>query len=254
MAAGFDAGRVRVRLSVENDAVAAVAVTCERPDVVAVLRGRPADEAVQLVPLIYSLCGQAQGIAARLALAAARGAPAAAHVDGRAAAEAMREHAWKLLVDWPKALGTVPDESLFVSVAKARPGEGGALAAEVRAMLPFAGGDALLQERIAARGAELLALLEGTTSHAGCVVAEPRGSGRGCAKVMTARGELRHQLDLDGDRIAGYVIEAPTDRLFGPQSPLPGLLQGRPLAEAEAAAGRLVMALDPCVPWELEIA
>jgi hypothetical protein len=252
---GFDAGRVRVRLNIENGVVAAATVACERPDVVAVLRGRPADEAVQLVPLIYSLCGQAQGIAARLALAAARGEPTPAHADPRAAAEAMREHAWKLLVDWPKALGLVPDEALFVRVAKARPGEGASLAAEVRAKPLFArGGDALLRERVAARGAELSALLEGAASHAGCVVAEPRGVARGCAQVMTARGELRHQITLDGDRIAGYAIEAPTDRLFGPQSPLPEMLRGLAGDDAEAAAGRLVMALDPCVPWELEIA
>ncbi len=251
---GFDAGRVRVRLKIENDVVAAATVACERPDVVAVLRGRPADEAVQLVPLIYSLCGQAQGIAARLALAAARGKGTAAHADGRAAAEAMREHAWKLLVDWPKSLGLVPDEALFVRVAKAGPGEGAALAAEVRAKPLFAAEcDPLLRERIAARGGELLALLEGGTSRAGCVVAESRGAAHGCAQVMTARGELRHQITLDGDRIAGYAIEAPTDRLFGPASPLPAMLLGLPSEDAEAAAGRLVMALDPCVPWELEI-
>lgn len=251
---GFDAGRVRVRLKIEKDVVAAATVACERPDVVAVLCGRPADEAVQLVPLIYSLCGQAQGIAARLALAAARGEAVAAHADPRAAAEALREHAWKLLVDWPKALGLVPDEALFVRVAKTRPGEGAALAVEVRAKPLFAAaGDALLRERIAARGVELLALLEGGASHAGCVAAAPRGSAQGCAQVMTARGELRHQITLDGDRIAAYAIEAPTDRLFGPASPLPGMLLGLPSEEAGAAAGRLVMALDPCVPWELEM-
>lgn len=252
---GFDAGRVRVSLRFENEVVAAATVACERPDVVAVLRGRLADEAVQLVPLIYSLCGQAQGIAARLALAAARGQGTAAHADGRAAAEAMREHAWKLLVDWPKALGAAADEALFVRVAKSVPGEGAAMAAEVRAKPVLAGAcDALLAERIAARRAELLQLLEGRPTPAGSVAAEPLEAGRGMATVMTARGELRHEIALDGDRIAGYVIEAPTDRLFGPESPLPALLRGRPIADAEAAAARLVMALDPCVPWELEIA
>ncbi|MBU1972808.1 MAG: hydrogenase, partial [Gammaproteobacteria bacterium] len=70
---GFDAGRVRLRLMLEGDVVAAVEVACERPNVAAALAGKPADEAVALVPLIYSLCGQAQGIAARAALAAARG-------------------------------------------------------------------------------------------------------------------------------------------------------------------------------------
>jgi len=252
---GFDAGRVHVRLSLTDDTVTAVVVACERPDVAAALRGRPADEAVQLVPLIYSLCGQAQGIAARLALTAARGAATARHVDARVAAEAMREHAWKLLVDWPKALGLAPDEALFVRVAKTAPGAGSALAAAVRAKPVFAvGGDALLVERIATRGEELLALLEGRPTPAGSVAAEALDAGRGRATVMTARGELRHEIALDGERIASYAIEAPTDRLFRQDGPLPGLLQGLAKADAGATAARLVMALDPCVPWELEIA
>lgn len=251
---GFDAGRVRVRLTLTDGIVAAVDVVCERPDVAAALRGRPADEAVQLVPLIYSLCGQAQGIAARLALAGARGVATAQHVDARVAAEAMREHAWKLLVDWPKALDLAPDEALFVRVAKTAPGAGGALAAELRAKPVFAGGDdALLGECIVARGAELLALLEGTPTPAGSVAAEALETGRGRATVMTARGELRHEIALDGDRIAAYAIEAPTDRLFRQDGPLPALLQGLKKVGAGATAERLVMALDPCVPWELEI-
>jgi uptake hydrogenase large subunit len=259
---GFDAGRVRVRLTLTDDIVVAVDVACERPDVAAALRGRPADEAVQLVPLIYSLCGQAQGIAARLALTAARGAATARHVDGRVAAEALREHAWKLLVDWPKALGLAPDEALFVRVARTAPGTGDALAAELRAKPVFAGGgDALLAERIAVRGAELLALLEGRPTPAGSVAAEALDAGRGRATVMTARGELRHEIALDGERIAAYAIEAPTDRLFRADGPLPGLLLGlgkvmRSGIQGDgvaATAERLVMALDPCVPWELEI-
>ena len=36
--------------------------------------------------------------------------------------------------------------------------------------------------------------------------------------------------------------------------PLPGLLQGLGKVGAAATAERLVMALDPCVPWDLEIA
>lgn len=256
---GFDAGRVRVRLSLTDGIVSAVEVACERPDVAAALRGRLADEAVQLVPLIYSLCGQAQGIAARLALAAARGAASAQHVDARVAAEAMREHAWKLLVDWPKALGLAPDEGLFVRVAKTVPGAGGALVAAIRARPVFAGpavaaaGDALLAERIATRGEELLALLEGRPTPAGSAAAETPEAGRGRATVMTARGELRHEIALDGERIASYAIEAPTDRLFRQDGPLPGLLQGLEKGGAGATAERLVMALDPCVPWDLEI-
>ncbi|MDP2795383.1 MAG: hypothetical protein Q8O25_15110 [Sulfurisoma sp.] len=270
---GFDAGRVRVRLTLRGDVIAAVDVSCERPDVAAALAGRPADEAVALVPLIYSLCGQAQGIAARAALGAARGTALAAHVDPRVAAEAAREHAWKLLVDWPQQLGLAPDEALFVRVAKAVPGTGAALAAELRAQPLFAamaamlgptGIDAVLAARIAVRRDELIALLTGGATLAGTVAAEPLGEGRGRATVETARGDLCHEIELEGeggDHIAAYHIVAPTDRLFGPDGPLPGwLVGGKEVGAGDAptevplgdTATRAIMALDPCVPWILE--
>lgn len=260
---GFDAGRVRLRLQMREDAVAAVDVACERPDVAAVLAGRSADEAVALVPLVYSLCGQAQGIAARAALAAARGTATAPHVDARVAAEALREHAWKLLVDWPRQLGQAADEALFVRVAKTAPGLGADIAAKVRAHRLLAGGnggpgtggiDALLAERMAARLDELTALLEGRPAAAGTVAAKPLEAGRGSATVATARGELVHEIALDGDRIAAYRIVAPTDRLFASDGPLPRLLLGHAGEGARQAAERAVMALDPCVPCEIAVA
>jgi hypothetical protein len=73
--------------------------------VTSVLRGRPADEAVALVPLLFALCGKAQGRAAELALAAARGAGSAPRLDPGIAAEAMREHLWRWLLDLPLLLG-----------------------------------------------------------------------------------------------------------------------------------------------------
>jgi len=262
---GFDAGRVRLRLTLDGDIVTAVDVACVRPDVAAALAGKPADEAVALVPLIYSLCGQAQGIAARAALAAARGGAMAAHVDPRAAAEAAREHGWKLLVDWPKALGLAADEAMFIRVAKAVPGAAADLSAELHAHPLFAamagvmatdGIDAEWVARIAARRDALEALLSGGTTPAGTVAAESLAQGRGRATVETARGELLHEITLDpeaSERIAAYRIVAPTDRLFAATGPLPGWLVGVEKVGASGTATRAVLALDPCVPWELEL-
>ena len=91
----FDPGRVTLSLTIGDGVVRCVGVTCERPNVARLLRGKPAEQAVLLLPLIYSLCGKAQGIAARAALAAARGNAVEAHVDDEVQAEAAREHAWK---------------------------------------------------------------------------------------------------------------------------------------------------------------
>ena len=107
----FDPGRVRLTLTMDEGVVSRAGAACERPDVARLLRGQPAEQAVALVPLIYSLCGKAQGIAARVALDAARGDPVETHVDADVLAEAAREHAWKLFIDWPRQLGLDPDEA-----------------------------------------------------------------------------------------------------------------------------------------------
>lgn len=115
MTAGLDSGCVRVRLSAENGRVSAVDVASERPAVARTLCGRPADEAVRLVPLLFALCGKAQGRAAELALAAARGQPCAALLDPAIEQEVMREHLWRWLLDLPPLLGEVPLREEFVA-------------------------------------------------------------------------------------------------------------------------------------------
>ncbi len=115
---GIDPGCVRLRLAVVDGRVAAVGVASERPLVAAVLRGRDADAAVKLVPLLFALCGKAQGRAAELALAAARGGECAAHTDPAVEAEVMREHLWRWLLDLPPLLGEVAEQAEFARLAR----------------------------------------------------------------------------------------------------------------------------------------
>lgn len=74
------------------------------------------------MPRLFGLCGQAQGIAARLALQAARGellSAEALSAGGRAVAlEAIGEHLWRLLLDWPPMLAGVARQDEFVSWRK----------------------------------------------------------------------------------------------------------------------------------------
>lgn len=69
--------------------------------------GRQPDEVSWLAPSLFALCGHAQGLAARLALAAAAGMPIRAGDDALHAVqqEAIRETLRRWLLDWAPACG-----------------------------------------------------------------------------------------------------------------------------------------------------
>ncbi|MCX7168644.1 MAG: nickel-dependent hydrogenase large subunit [Rhodocyclales bacterium] len=115
MTTGIDAGCVRLSLRSDNGRVSEVRVASERPAVAQYLRGRPADDAVRLVPLLFALCGQAQGRAAALALAAARGMEYPAQLDPAIQREALRKHLWRWLLDLPVQLGEAAMREEFVA-------------------------------------------------------------------------------------------------------------------------------------------
>lgn len=100
---------MRLILSWNGRRITAAEVLGRRPLAARVLLGQPVARVLDLVPRLFSLCGQAQGIAARLACGAARGEvpdAAALQEDGRRVAlEAIGEHLWRLLLDWPPLLG-----------------------------------------------------------------------------------------------------------------------------------------------------
>lgn len=78
-----------------------------------VLRGKPIDEALALIPLLFALCGRAQAEAASSAIEQAAGfevSPAErAARDLLVLSEVVEEHLRSVLVEWPKALGLSPD-------------------------------------------------------------------------------------------------------------------------------------------------
>ena len=76
-----------------------------------VLTGKTAVDAAATVPLLYSICGGAQGAAAACALAAAGAAGferASASRDTGIVVESLQEGFWYLLIGWPNALGSDP--------------------------------------------------------------------------------------------------------------------------------------------------
>jgi hypothetical protein len=109
MSAGPE-GMLKIRLTWDGTAISAVDITPRRLlDPNLAVRGKPPQEAAQALPLLYSLCGQAQGVAAQLALAAAQGRTGVTTAQARTViAEAMRESAWHFLIDLPRHFGLPP--------------------------------------------------------------------------------------------------------------------------------------------------
>lgn len=118
-------GTVSVRLRVADGIVRHADVAVRRPTAVArALVGRRPDEVVRLVPLLFSLCGTAQGLAAAMACEAALGIDASAHDAARALAidaEAAENHAWQIAMEWPLLLGERPDPQALLALRAAVP-------------------------------------------------------------------------------------------------------------------------------------
>lgn len=81
------------------------------------------------------------------------------------------------------------------------------------------------------------------------------GDGLGVAQSVTARGVLTHAIAVEQGRVKRYHLEAPTDACFAGREALAALLAGRRFDAAAAARIGLetaILALDPCLPYEVE--
>lgn len=99
-------GVVQLALSWAGGAIAGCRVESRRPDAARLLRGKTAAEVLALMPRLFSLCGQAQRAVAAAALDAAAGRPLAlpGGLGETLRREAIGEHLWRLLIDWPERL------------------------------------------------------------------------------------------------------------------------------------------------------
>jgi hypothetical protein len=120
------AGRLNIALGVRAGRVWAEIRSSRPLGVSAVFAGRsPAETAVRL-PALYSICATAQACACVAALEAAQGKAAPAAVARLRAwlvdAETIKEHLWRVLLDWPRLLGEPPDVSGMGAVMRAYAG------------------------------------------------------------------------------------------------------------------------------------
>lgn len=147
-------GRIALRLATAGGVVRRVAIRSGRPVRASEgLRGRSAAEAVRLLPRLFAICGTAQAAAGLAACEQALGLrPSAAETAARAvllAAETAREHAWRILIDWPPLIGETGDAADLAAVRR------GLLGLEA-ALFPVgdwtrSGGGTLRPDRAAAR-------------------------------------------------------------------------------------------------------
>jgi hypothetical protein len=106
--------------------------------------------------------------------------------------------------------------------------------------------------RVVARLVDLAAALEGFAGRHGAVAL---GGASAIAWVETARGLLVHRVRLDGERIGGYRIVAPTEWNFHPDGAFARGALGlaaQDTAGLEGAVRLLVASLDPCVAVRYE--
>jgi len=99
-------GSIRIRLQPQALGPRRVGIESTRPQIAArLLEGRTVAEALRLLPRVFSVCGMAQAAAGARACASALGetpAPEAERNREQAVAvESLREHLWRIVLDWP---------------------------------------------------------------------------------------------------------------------------------------------------------
>lgn len=156
------AGKLQIRIGPSG-----TAIDSSRPlGAARVLVGRPPAETARILPALFSVCATAQSAACVAALEQAQGLePDPGVVALRrdlVEAETLREHLWRVLLDWPRLLNREPDVAAMARVMDAYGRLRGALTG---AAAPFAPGMAKASppdEAFARRaGLELEALVAG---------------------------------------------------------------------------------------------
>lgn len=110
-----DVGKLMLGVVWDGASVSATDIRSTRPMAAQTLKGKTPAQVLQIVPLLFSVCGRAQGAAAAAALQAAQpgGDPAAPAVERMIVCEAIQEHLWRLMLDWTKLLGLPREEQRF---------------------------------------------------------------------------------------------------------------------------------------------
>ena len=306
----ISAGSLTVRATLTNGRLGNLAVDLRRPAVTQIFHGRAPEAVVKTVPCLYTICAHAQKAAAQAALAVAADDERPATDDAGLWVELLHENLWRLLLDWPPALGLPPEKEAFIAWRATRfggncadetkgllanvfsdlaekclaklvdrvpeeaplgcdrqfhatgappaltPGEWLAGWQEAGAVQPVPIAPTSIRAAYQGRVAEVERAAAALAAGAPYPIAVAGGDGWGVAQMATARGVLTHAVQLAAGKVANYRIWAPTDAFFADAVALSGLLEDRWLAspdEARRALDQAILALDPCVPYVLEL-
>jgi len=117
------AGAIGIHLYHRSGTVTGVHIASTRPDTVAqVFIGKTPEQLLDTVPLLFTLCGNAQAYTALSACRAALGKAIEPDLDAArnllVQLETLREHAWRILLDWPGFVGLAPDKKALAALLK----------------------------------------------------------------------------------------------------------------------------------------
>ena len=276
-----------------------VDVALRRPPVTQLFFGQSPEAVVRTVPCLYTVCARAQRATAQAALAAAADAAAPPADDADLWIEMLHENLWRLLLDWPPALGLPPAPATFIAWRATRH-DGGCAEATRRLLADVL--DGLAEKCVAKlvdrnsdaacgpvalapdewlagwresadfrpvisappsilaayrrRIAEVERATAALASGASFPFAVAGGHGWGVAQAVTARGVLTHAVRVEAGAVTRYRVTAPTDVFFADAGGLCGLLDGASFASSDEAKRWLhlaVLALDPCLPYVVEV-
>ena len=117
------AGFIAIDLYHRSGKVTEVNIASGRPEAIAqVFIGKTPEQVLDNVPLLFTLCGNAQAYAALQACRAALGMAAEPELDSArdmlVQLETLREHAWRILLDWPIFAGLAQDKKSLAALLK----------------------------------------------------------------------------------------------------------------------------------------
>jgi hypothetical protein len=127
------AGLLVVKARFRNSGLHDISVDLKRPSVTRLFIGQLPDVVTKTVPYLFTLCAHAQRAAAQVAVTAALGEAERAFDSTELWLEVLHENLWRLLLDWPPALGLRPEKDAFIAWRNAR--QGGEIVAETRKLL-----------------------------------------------------------------------------------------------------------------------